>query len=167
MSCVHEIFTVTMKMIMTNNNNTQASSSKPYYQLQWACYVNTLIAVDHIFIIRIPPVLFISKKLFVWFNLLNYHYCFFVYFTQLGILKFFMPSMAWDQTYLQKEMFRDSGIAILETVSINCIIDQPMKCWQSTKPAQMFEKSVPWKEEELTLLTEIISSWEGHNYNRV
>ena len=42
-----------------------------------------------------------------------------------------------------------------------------MKCWQSTKPAQMFEKSVPWKEEELTLLTEIISSWEGHNYNRV
>ena len=78
-----------------------------------------------------------------------------------------MPSMAWDQTYLQKEMFRDSGIAILETVSINCIIYQPMKCWQSTKPAQMFEKSLPWKEEELTLLTEIISSWEGHNYNRV
>lgn len=26
-----------------------------------------------------------------------------------------MPSMAWDQTYLQKEMFRDSGIAIIET----------------------------------------------------
>ena len=115
MSCVHKIFTVTMKMIMTNDNNTQASSSKPYYQLQWACYVNTLIAIDYIFIIRIPPVLFISKKLFVWFNLLNYHYCFFVYFTQLWILKFFMPSMAWDQTYLQKEMFRDSGIAILET----------------------------------------------------